>query len=83
MAGSNSPYFSVTAKEAAPIKSHGNKEKAIKAAGKDGYIFDKILDLQMPISENEDGKLEIDYNPNSSFNFKKELYDKNILTSHY
>jgi hypothetical protein len=83
MARANSPYFSVGSKESAPIKSHTNKAAAIKAAGKDGYIFDRMLEIQMFISKNEEGALETDVSPDTAFDFKAKLYESSMLHSHY
>lgn len=80
---SNSPFFSVKSDDFAPIKSHKEKAKAIKAAGENGYIFDKILDIQMYVVKNDQGDLELDISPDASFNFKSRLYEESILTSHY
>lgn len=82
MANGNLPYFSIGAKKAA-IKSHNSKESAIKAAGSQGYIFDKMLDIQMIVVKNDDGKLETDFSPDNSFNFKEKLLKESILRTHF
>lgn len=82
MANGNSPFFSIGATKAS-IKSHNSKDKAIKAAGQNGYIFDRILEIQMIVVENEEGELETDISPDQSFCFKDKLVEESILSTCY
>ena len=83
MANSHAPYFSIKSSLTTQIKSHTNKDAAIKAAGNEGYIFDRMLDIQMIVAKSDDGQLVTDIPPSSEFNFKRKLLDSNILTSAY
>lgn len=83
MARSNALYFSMKSSLKSPIKSHADKAAAIKAAGIDGHIFDKKLEIQMKVTQAEDGSLFADIPEKNGFDFKRNLIDSNMINQYY